>query len=305
MIMAGERSSSSSVPGVVTLVEGTAMRSAASRARLVFLTTTAIAAVLGAIALTPWLGPAWGFVIGGGVGFVLGLLAGMVTAIWPVLRVLWHWAAEITLCLLLVSASTWLSAETVPWLPAVVLGASTTMVLAVRPLRRWVRAWVWCAIVRHRLRLSFAAFLRSRNRIHIRGAQPLILLARPTPAGERVWVWLRPGLDLAELETNTSKLAVACWASSVRVACTSPNRAALVRIDVSRRDPLVELVDSPLVGLMPAASGWLEPADGSGPTGGLDLDDVPEPAPPVSVPRPRTSTRRTTAVEVDDAVEGR
>jgi hypothetical protein len=207
--------------------------------------------------------------------------------------------------LLLVSGSTWLSAETAPWLPAAVVAASIAAILAVRPLRRAVRAWVWCGIVRHRLRLSFAAFLRSRNRIHIRGAQPLILLARPTPAGERVWVWLRPGLDLEELETNTSKLAVACWAASVRVACTSPNRAALVRIDVSRRDPLIKLVDSPLVGLMPAAPAWLEPADGSGPMGGLDLDDMPEPAVPVPVPRPRTSTHRSATIAVDDAAEGR
>jgi hypothetical protein len=164
---------------------------------------------------------------------------------------------------------------------------------------------VWCAVVRHRLRLSFSAFLRSRNRIHVRGAQPLILLARPTPAGERVWVWLRPGLDLDELETNTAKLAVACWASSVRVACASPHHAALVRIDVTRRDPLTNLVDSPLVGLMPAAPAWLEPAEGSGPTGGLDLDEVLEPAAPVSVHRRRTSARRTASVAADDVAEGR
>src|SRR5262249_56670384 len=123
-------------------------------------------------------------------------------------------------------------------------------------------AWIWCAIVRHGLRLSFAAFLRSRNRIHVRGAQPLILLARPTPAGERVWVWLRPGLDLEELESNTSKLAVACWASSVRVACSSPRHAALVRIDITRRDPLTELVGSPLVDLVPPAPDRAEPTGG-------------------------------------------
>jgi hypothetical protein len=290
---------------VVTLVEGNAMRTASAKARMVFLSVTAVAAVLGAIVLTPWFGPAWGFLTGGAAGFVLGLVVGCVVAVWPVLRVLWHWSAEITLCLLLVSSSTWLSTRTAPWVPGPVLLGLVVVALAVPGLRRRVRAWMWCAIVRHRLRLSFAAFLRSRNRIHIRGAQPLILLARPTPAGERVWVWLRPGLDLDELETNTSKLAVACWASTVRVACTSPNRAALVRIDVTRRDPLIKLVDSPLVGLMPAAPAWLEPVAGSGPTGGLDLDDVPEPEPPVSVPRSRTSTRRTATVAVDGTAEGR
>jgi hypothetical protein len=284
---------------VVTLVEGSALRSAAGRARLVFLTTTVVAAVIGAIVLTPSLGPAWGFVIGGGIGFVLGLVAGTVTATWPVLRVLWHWAAEITVCLLLVSGSTWLSSATAQWVPGLVLAAITVTVLAVSPLRRWVRAWMWCAVVRHRLRLSFAAFLRSRNRIHIRGAQPLILLARPTPAGERVWVWLRPGLDLEELENNTTKLAVACWASSVRVACTSPDQAALVRIDVTRRDPLTALVASPIVGLVPAAPARPELVEGD-PAGALDLDQV---ADAVELPRQRPSTRRPATLSVAEPAD--
>jgi hypothetical protein len=236
-----------SMSGVVTLVERSAMRTAADRARLVFLTVTAVGAVLGAIVLAPRLGPLWGLVVGGAAGFVLGLIAGALVAVWPVLRVLWHWSAEIAVCLMLVAVSTWLSAHAARLLPVLVLLAGAAPVLGVPRVRRWVRAWVWCAIMRHRLRLSFAAFLRSRNRIQIRGAQPLILVARPTPAGERVWVWLRPGLDMDELENNTSKLAVACWASSVRVACTSPRHAALVRIDVTRRDPLIGLVGSPLV----------------------------------------------------------
>ena len=161
--------------------------------------------------------------------------------------------------------------------------------LALPRLRRRVRAWVWCAVVRHRLRLSFAAFLRSRNRIHVRGAQPLILLARPTPAGERVWVWLRPGLDLEELENNTGRLAVACWASSVRVVCSSPRHAALVRVDITRRDPLIGLVGSPLAEMVPPAPDRPEPTGGD-PFGGLDLDQVPEPvANGGPVPRQRGS----------------
>jgi hypothetical protein len=265
----------SSMSDVVTLVERSSLRTAADRARLVFLTVTAGGAVLGAIVLTPWLGPLWGVVLGGAAGFALGLAAGTVVAVWPVLRVLWHWSAEITVALAAVAVATWLSAHTAPIVLALVLVALVTVVLAVPPVRRFVRAWVWCAIVRHRLRLSFVAFLRSRNRIHVKGAQPLILLARPTPAGERVWVWLRPGLDLEELENNTTKLAVACWASTVRVACTSPSHAALVRIDVSRRDPLSRLVASPLVELVPDAPTRSVQADGDA-AGRLDLDQVPE-----------------------------
>ena len=271
------------MPDVVTLVERSALRTAADRARLVFLTVTAVGAVLGAIVLAPWLGPLWGVVVGGAAGFVLGLFAGAVVAVWPVLRVLWHWSAEIAVCLLLAGGLTWLTAHTAPLLPAIVVTVLTAIVLALSRVRRWLLAWVWCAIVRHRLRLSFAAFLRSRNRIHVRGAQPLILLARPTPAGERVWVWLRPGLDLEELESNAARLAVACWASSVRVACTSPRHAALVRVDVTRRDPLIGLVGSPLAELVPPAPERPEQTGGD-PFGGLDLDQVPEPV--ADNPRP-------------------
>ena len=107
---------------------------------------------------------------------------------------------------------------------------------AITPVRRRVVAFAWCAIVRHRLRVCFAAFIRSRNRLDP-GLAPVILTARPTPAGERVWVWLRTGLDIDELERSTAKLAVACWASEVQV-CGSRRFAALVRLDVTRRDPL-------------------------------------------------------------------
>ena len=142
-------------------------------------------------------------------------------------------------------------------------------------------------IDRHRLRLCFTEFVRSANRVSP-GRLPLILLARPTPAGERVWVWLRPGLDLADLEVKTAKLAVACWAAQVRVVQASENRAALVRIDITRRDPLKTLVGSPLLDLLPNPPG-LAPVSPAVPAFdlALDLPDVPSTA-----SDPRTARRR-------------
>ncbi len=277
---------------VVTLVEGSSFRSASGRARLVFVAVTAAGGVLGAVVLTPLYGPAWGLVLGGAAGFGAGLLLGATVAVWPVLRVMWHWSAEISALLALAAGATWLSSGFVPLAPVVVLAAIAVTVGAVPRLHRRVRAWVWCAIVRHRLRLSFASFLRSRNRIHVHGTHPLILLARPTPAGERVWVWLRPGLDLAALEENTAKLAVACWASSVRVMGASARYAALVRIDVTRRDPLTGLVRAPLMRVVPDAVST-SAAAGEAPTAGLDLDGVPDEglAPVVAIPRARGGAR--------------
>jgi hypothetical protein len=122
--------------------------------------------------------------------------------------------------------------------------------------------------------LCFAEIVRTPHRV-TRGLLPLILLARPTPAGERVWVWLRPGLDLTDVETKTDKLAVACFASEVRVVRASERFAALVRIDVARRDPLKRLVASPLPAQLPDPDDPAAPARPSGGWSGLDLKDIP------------------------------
>jgi hypothetical protein len=88
-----------------------------------------------------------------------------------------------------------------------------------------------------------------------------------------VWVWLRPGLDLTDLEGRADKLAVACWAGEVRVVRASERFAALVRVDVTRRDPLRALVTSPLA---PVARAAIEQGPPVTPWTGLDLADVPE-----------------------------
>jgi hypothetical protein len=143
--------------------------------------------------------------------------------------------------------------------------------------------------VRHRLRLCFAAFIATNRQ----GSLPLILPARPTPAGERVWVWLRPGLALTDLEAEgqVQKLAVACWANEVRVMRASRRYAALIRVDITRREPLSARVVSPLPDYVPTDIPANAPTSPGMPPAGLDLSDVPdEPAaitPEANTPRPR------------------
>ena len=273
--------------GAVTLVETPVSRSYARKARLAFF------AVGAAVAAVVWV--TWSVQSSAVVGLLVGLLAGvgaglvsaLLVRLWPVLRVLWHWSAEVTAVVLLAWLLTWLgSVPDVVWLATVLmLLAGAVPVAAVRRWRRGVMrlfrrvvrlvvAWVWCAVVRHRLRLCFAEFIRAASRVHP-GSLPLILLARPTPAGERVWVWLRPGLDLSDLDGRTGKMAVACWAGEVRVVRASARFAALVRVDVTRRDPLIDTVPWPLAEQIPARSGPVPVA--SMPLLGLDLPDVPEP----------------------------
>ena len=140
------------------------------------------------------------------------------------------------------------------------------------------RIWPLDAVrrLRHRLRVCFTAFIASQRT----GMTPLILLARPIPAGERVWIWLRPGLALADLEARLDRLAAGCWAAECRIAPASRRYSALLRLDIARRNPLTR------PGRLTACPTW-SPPPSCGPnrvdtrtrTAGLDLPDIPEPAP--------------------------
>jgi hypothetical protein len=136
-----------------------------------------------------------------------------------------------------VSAWLWLSHRLPVWQAAVAL-ATPAILLGIGigcwgTARRYVVRRVWAVLTRHRLRKVFVE-CRIMN---FSGALPLLLWARPTPVGERVWVGLRAGIDLREIELRLSHIASGCLATDARVA---PHRwtAALVVIDVIRRDPL-------------------------------------------------------------------
>ena len=67
---------------------------------------------------------------------------------------------------------------------------------------------MWCLITRHRIRTCFAEFIIT-NRT---GSLPFLLLTIPTSVGERLWIWLRPGLALSDIQDRLDLIAVACWA---------------------------------------------------------------------------------------------
>lgn len=222
--------------------------------------------------------PLWfATIVGVLAGLAVAALVGLLVLIWPAVRLVWHWAGEITLLVLLLAAYLGLS-RLIPSPAALgVLAVLVGAPVAIPPARRWLMRWVWCAISRHRLRTCFALFIRA-NRY---GSLPWILLARPTRAGERVWVWLRPGLSLDDLQTagGLARLAVGCWAGEVKLHHASRKHAALVRVDITRRNPLTQTVTSPLVDQVPALEDNTDP-----PTSGeldmsiLDLPGVPEPS---------------------------
>lgn len=265
-------------PGTVALVEAPVSRAYVRKARITFWVVAITVLLVTGVALRharPAATVGFSFL----AALVAGVLAMAAVMVWPVVRVLWHWAMEITVGLVLLVMWMLLSDATSNLWALLVLAALTGGVVGWPPVRRRVAAFAWCAVTRHRLRMCFAQFVRATTatRAHHVGL-PLVLLARPTPAGVRVWVWLRPGLDLTDLDGKTDKLAVACWAALVRVARVSERHAALLRIDVTRRDPLAARVSSPLADEVPIPVSPGMPPLGFAPVG-LDLDEIPEPPP--------------------------
>jgi hypothetical protein len=224
-------------------------------------------------------------------GAVAGFTVALVLFCWPGIRVLWHWATELAALTLFLTGYRLLG-RVMPWWAALTLLLVVFgLPFLIGRLRRRLWALVMCAVSRHRLRVCFSAFIASQRT----GLTPLILHARPIPAGERVWVWLRPGLALADLESRLDRLAAGCWANECRIAPASRRYAALLRIDIARRNPLEELVGSPLPGMVPATILRTESLPATA-TGGLDLPDTPEPT-----VAPVESKRRLKAVPTQPA----
>jgi hypothetical protein len=231
-----------------------------------------------------------------GAGVLAGVIAGFVVAVavlaWPVIRVIWWWTIEIIAALALVAG--WVELARHTTLPARI-GAVALIVgipALIPPARRAIIAVAWCVITRHRLRTCFAEFIIT-NRT---GGLPLLLWTRPTPAGVRIWVWLRPGLALDDIQTRLDLIAVACWATSATVEAASTTNAAHIRLDIKRRDALTPTVTSPLLGLVTSTPDTDTARDPLPVPTALDLPDVKgadvapvkaarkEPKPQASVP---------------------
>ena len=277
-------------------------RQARRLARLAFIITVTVGVptltMVAAVVAGPW----WGVLVGIAGGLALATVAAVAALIWPVLRMVWWWAGELLALAALLAAWYALSGILPPLLAAGGLATVLGGLLVVPAARRLVVAWVWCAISRHRLRTCFATFVR----VNRRGSLPLILVAWPTAAGERVWVMLRPGLALEDLtsEGGLARLAVGCWAHDVRLSRAFRRFAPLVRVDITRRNPLAGTITSPLTTLLPdlevdvldatgAAVERVDPSEWGG--YGLDLPEVLDPDVPTRAAVPTLVRARPTA----------
>lgn len=262
--------------GTVTVIEQKVLRSSARNARIAFIITYIIVAVLAATVASDHMHPILAALLAAPIAFVTGALVWTLVRIWPVLRVLWWWTPEIGAGMALVYGWITLANATSALVTLAVLAPLVGIPTAVPAIRRRVTAIAWCFIVRHRLRVCFSQFIIANKS----GTLPLILWARPTPVGERVWVYLRPGLSLKKLQDRLDEIAVTCHASSALVELASESKkAAYLRFDIKRREVLTAKVSSSLPGVIDTENmPDVDTAPAEVPTA-LDLPDVPAESP--------------------------
>ncbi|WP_307813053.1 hypothetical protein [Micromonospora coerulea] len=264
--------------GTITVIEAKVHRSSARNARLAFILTAVIVGLLSAVVAASYMHPIVALFLGAAIGAPTGGIAWVLVRIWPVLRLIWWWTPEIGIVTTASYAWVQLVNHTPTPVTLVVVALVVGVPAAIPTCRRQAVAWTWCFVVRHRLRVCFAQFIIANQS----GSLPLILWAKPTPVGERVWVYLRPGLALADLEGRLDRIAVACHASTALIERASDGNAAYLRFDIKRREVLNAQVGSPLVDVINPDTPAVDRPTPVIPTA-LDLPDVTVPT--VTLPK--------------------
>jgi hypothetical protein len=257
-------------PGTIAVIEQPVMRSFRRKAKIVFYVTWFIVAVLAAtVAASKW-HPVIALFAGIAFGWITAAVVWAVVAAWPVIRAIWWWAPETVIGGSLIFGWIELADHTTLWYRLAFTAAITGIPAVFRPIRSRIHQVAWCLVTRHRIRTCFSEFIIT-NRT---GSLPLILWARPTPVGERVWIWLRPGLALADLQTRLDQIAVACWATAALAETASRSNSAFVRLDIKRRDVLTGTIPSPLLDTIKSGTPATERDTAEIPAA-LDLPQVP------------------------------
>ncbi len=299
--------------GTVTVIDVRMLRASARNAMLAFWVTTVTVTLLAASVLADRMHPIMALFAGLFLGTVTGAVVWALVRAWPVIRLLWWWTPEIALALGVVYGFTALARHTNVYVRLVVLSTLVGVLAGIPVVRRSLKAWALCLIDRHRLRTSFAQFIIANQS----GSLPLILLARPTPVGERVWIYLRPGLSLAELQQRTDKLAVACHADYVVAErAGKQTKAGYLRVDIKRREVLDVDVPNPLVDHIDSDADIPARVRNLGPVpSALDLPEVTDPATtkangsakpvtPLEKPTPRKPSPTVTPAPVAVSADG-
>ena len=106
-----------------------------------------------------------------------------------------------------------------------------------------------------------------------------------------MWIWLRPGLSLDDLQNRLDKIAVACWASTALAETASRSNAAFIRLDIKRRDVLTGTITSPLLGMIKPGA----------PASQRDTTEIPAALDLSQVPASEVATTRPVPLKRPDA----
>ncbi|GAB3655689.1 hypothetical protein [Glycomyces tarimensis] len=230
-----------------TLIDQFEKDSALRRAKIVAVLAAVVTGVMALMVTIAFLPAGEALVASLIVAAVAGVVAAGVSLVWPVLRVAWHWAGELVLASVIVGVYAALAVWLAPIWGLVAVGVLVGLPWVFGPVRRFLIRWGWCMVTRHRLRVACDAFMEGKG---VRGAvMPLILIARPTESGERVWLWLRGDLTLKDIEDRLPELASVCWANAAD-ARKAGQKASFVVIDLHRRDILAEDVPMPVKAML-------------------------------------------------------
>ena len=277
--------------GTVTVIEEPVLRSYTRKAKVTFYVVWVTVGLLAAVVLASRWHPIAALFAGALIGLVPAFITAAIVAAWPVIRAIGWWLPELLFTVAVIIGWIELAYHTTLWPRLIITAAIAGVPAGIGPVRRGIYALAWCLISRHRIRVCFNEFIITSRT----GSLPLILGARPTPAGERLWIWLRPGLALADIAARLDKIAAACWATSVIADQASASNSALLRIDIKRRDPLTGTVASPLTtvlgGVIPRRKQDTAPLPAALDLPDIDPAEVTKPADGGPAPWPQASQR--------------
>jgi hypothetical protein len=289
--------------GTITVIEEPVLRSYRRKAKIVFYVVWIITSLLAAtVAASKW-HPILALAAGLAVGLITGAIAGAIVSAWPVLRAIWWWSPETVITGSLVFGWIELAEHTTLIYRLALVALIVGVPAAIKPVRIRIYEVLWCLITRHRIRTCFSEFIIT-NRT---GSLPLILWAVPTPVGERIWIWLRPGLSLDDLLNRLDKIAVACWATAATAETAASGNAAFIRLDIKRRDALTGTITSPLLEVIKGGSPPALRDSAPVPTA-LDLPEVtaaevtPVKPAPIRRPDPKMPAAASPAAPVPDDI---
>jgi hypothetical protein len=289
--------------GTITVIEEPVLRSYRRKAKIVFYVVWIITGLLAAtVAASKW-HPILALAAGLAVGLITGAVAGAVVSAWPVIRAIWWWSPETVITGSLIFGWIELAEHTTLLYRLAFVALIVGVPAAIKPVRLRIYEVLWCLITRHRIRTCFSEFIIT-NRT---GSLPLILWAVPTPVGERIWIWLRPGLSLDDLLNRLDKIAVACWATAATAETASSGNAAFIRLDIKRRDALTGTITSPLLEVIKGGSPPALADSAPVPTA-LDLPEVtasevtPVKPTPIRRPDPKKPAAASSSAPVPDDI---